>query len=80
VSCTPLVDGYICREQMRVTVRRPHGEPRWCFRCRKVRPFIFRVMSPVGMSYYGPVPSIRCGTCDLVDGDLFPGRQREWEE
>jgi len=72
--------GAICGDGMREVVRRSDGGPRWCFRCRKVRAFVFRVMSPGRMSYYGPVPSIRCGTCELLDGDLFPGRFREWEE
>ncbi len=31
-------------------------------------------------AWYGPTPSIRCDACGLVDGDLFPGTWREWEE
>lgn len=70
---------HINREWMR-EVRRESEGVRWCFGCRKRREFFFVVTEPVRrLSYYGPNPSIRCGTCDLVDGDLFPGRSREWE-
>lgn len=57
----------------------PDGE-RWCFRCRKVREFFFDVWADTEPSYYAPNPSVRCGTCDLTDGDCFPGRSREWED
>lgn len=57
----------------------PNGE-RWCFRCRKRREFRFTVDAPTEVSYYGPEPAIRCGTCDTVDGDCFPGGYREWED
>ncbi len=70
----------ICGEQLEEVQRRPHGEERWCFQCRTYRPFELVVMAPVEMSYYGPTPSIRCAHCDTVDGDLFPGREREWED
>lgn len=57
----------------------PNGEPRWCFTCRKVREFRFIVRAPTEISYYGPEGDIKCGTCRTSDGDLFPGRFREWE-
>lgn len=57
----------------------PDGE-RWCFRCRERREFRYIVRTPIDpMSYYGPLPSVRCSTCDGSDADLFPGRNREWE-
>jgi hypothetical protein len=37
------------------------------------------VTAPVGPSYYGPNPSIRCASCGTTDADLFPGRVREWD-
>ena len=52
---------------------------RWCFVCRKRRRFDLIVKVPVEPSYYGPSPSI-VGECRHVDGDLFPGRIREWED
>ncbi len=67
----------ICREPMEEISRKPDGD-RWCFRCRKVRAFDFVVDAPVEPSYYEPNPSVRCGSCGLFDGDLFPGRSREW--
>jgi len=59
--------------------REPDGE-RWCFQCRKRRVFEYVVSAPVEMSYYGPRCSIECSVCHLSDGDLFPGRFREWGE
>lgn len=60
-------------------VRRRDGEARWCFRCRKRREFLYIVTAPAEPSYYGPNTDIRCGTCNTSDGDLFPGREREWD-
>lgn len=70
----------VCGEPMKELTRKPDGEPRWCFGCRKVRDFVFVVSGSVEPSYYAPNPSIRCEHCDLHDGDLFPGRLREWSE
>lgn len=69
----------ICGEEMREVRRENNGE-RWCFHCRKRREFLYIVDAPVGMSYYGPTPRIECGTCKAIDGDLFPGTEREWED
>lgn len=75
------VCGAICGEQLEETVRRPNGEERFCFVCRKKRAFEFVVLAPVDMlSYYGPTPKIECATCHTTDGDMFPGREREWQE
>lgn len=62
----------------KVIVNKPDGE-RWCFVCRKRREFYYIVTAPVEPSYYGPNPDIKCGHCKTSDGDLFPGREREWE-
>lgn len=64
---------------MKEVTREPSGE-RWCFTCRKRREFEFVVMAPAEPSYYGPSPSMECTTCKTSDGDLFPGREREWED
>lgn len=56
--------------------REPDGE-RWCFVCRQRRRFDFVVHAPTEPSYYGPSPSI-VDERGHVDGDLFPGRIREW--
>lgn len=60
--------------------RTPHGTIRWCYHCRARRPFELVVLAPTEPSYYGPSPHIECTTCHTHDGDLFPGRYREWEE
>jgi len=77
---TTHVCGAICGEALEEVVRRPHGEPRHCYGCRAKRPFTYVVLTPVEISWYGPSRSIQCAFCGLVDGDLFPGRYREWEE
>jgi len=63
---------------MREVKRESQGE-KWCFRCRKRRDFLFIVTAPIEPDWYGPTASIRCAHCNLQDGDLFPGREREWE-
>jgi hypothetical protein len=68
---------HICREEMREVSRRSDGE-RFCFSCRTRREFLYIVDAPVGMSCYGPSSRIECETCSTVDGDVFPGREREW--
>jgi len=69
--------------------RKQIGE-RWCFICRKRRQFEYVVLSPVLRedvpledqtgAYYGPIHHIECGTCHTVDGDCFPGTEREWSD
>jgi hypothetical protein len=72
--------GVICGEAMEEVTRRPHGNERFCFHCRAKRQFEYVVMAPTELSYYGPTPAIECATCRTVDGDLFPGNEREWED
>ena len=67
----------ICSGPQMEEVHRTYDGTRWCFVCRKQRTFDFVVTAPTEPSYYGPTPSI-VGKCGHVDGDLFPGRQREW--
>lgn len=64
---------------MKEVVRRRDGEPRYCFKCRTKREFQYIVTAPIEPDYYGPIADVRCGACNASDGDLFPGRQREWE-
>lgn len=80
MTCRNLGGVVVCGEELQTVKDEADGSARWCFRCRAVREFRFIVKAPVGYSYYGPNPSIRCATCDLSDGDLFPGRFREWDE
>lgn len=64
--------------------RRPDGE-RWCFVCRTRRVFARVVLRPIVRdiddtgAWYGPTTRIECATCRTVDGDCFPGTEREWE-
>lgn len=80
IECIPIPDGFVCAEKTREVKREPHGEGRWCFHCRKHRAFEYVVSAPVGVSYYGPNVWVECAACHTADGDLFPGRTREWEE
>ncbi len=59
--------------------RRPDGV-RYCFVCRKRCGFDLLVSAPVEPSYYGPMTRIECTVCKTADGDVFPGRTREWVE
>ena len=53
---------------------------RWCFVCRRRQAFERVLLVPDDPdSWYGPTPMIRCMHCKTADGDLFPGRAREWE-
>lgn len=77
---------HILHTPMEEVSRTPHGDERWCFKCRKRQPFVKAVMAPIVTSlddtgaYYGPHAEIRCGVCGLMDGDCFPGTSREWAE
>jgi hypothetical protein len=80
VTCTELArGGFFCGDEMREVRRERDGGERWCFVERKRRAFDLVVTAPVGPSYYGPNPSIRCASCGTTDADLFPGRVREWD-
>jgi hypothetical protein len=65
--------------QMREVARELLGD-RWCFRCRARSEFVRILHAPVGLSYYGPSQTIQCDRCGEMDGDLFPGRERGWNE
>lgn len=80
MSCTPIQGGILCVDEPSRVTRELDGEPRWCFRCRCVRPFEFVVSYPRSTSWYSPTASVRCSKCNMIDGDLFPGRSREWDE
>lgn len=69
---------HICWTPMTEVCRSPDGE-RWCFVCRKRNEFERVTECPADDSWYGPSQRIECAVCKTVDGDLFPGRYREWE-
>lgn len=69
----------ICYGAEHREVRRESEGVKWCFQCRKRAEFFYVVTTPIVPDYYGPMANIRCGSCDASDGDLFPGREREWE-
>lgn len=51
---------------------------KWCFICRSRVQFTDVLKGEIGPSYYGPWWSRICSAGHL-DGDLFPGRYREYE-
>lgn len=54
---------------------------RYCYRCRRRRPFftiVYAYDCPPEDDYYGPWPAVECAD-GHEDGDLFPGRVRTWE-
>lgn len=80
-----MTNGHILRIPTQEIVRRPDGI-RYCFRCRKHRRFDYVVDAPIvedlddTAAYYPPNPHIECTECGERDSDLFPGREREWED
>lgn len=70
---------HICRSGATREIKRESTGESWCFHCRKRQEFFYVVTGDVEPSYYGPNPDIICGQCKTSDGDLFPGREREWE-
>lgn len=78
MSC--VTDGIvtICRTPMEEVVRESVGE-RWCFHCRRRHQFDYIVRQTIEPSWYEPNVSIEGAPCGVFDGDLFPGRSREWE-
>lgn len=77
--CQPFAGGVVCGTRMVESSRTAEGV-RWCFACRRRVEFVRIVMVPDGLSYYGPTVDVRCSECGVIDGDLFPGRYREWDE
>lgn len=77
--CAPFGDAIVCGTNMKEYSRDSEGV-KWCFCCRKRVEFVRVIMIPDGPSYYGPSVDIRCSNCEQIDGDLFPGRTREWRE
>jgi hypothetical protein len=72
--------GTLCREPSMEVSRKPDGEERWCFYCRKRTTFERVITMPTFPSYYGPNFSVRCTRAGHDDGDMFPGYYRVWGE
>ena len=71
---------HLHRVPTHVVSKRRDGEARWCFCCRKRTEFTLTVHTPDDpWSYYGPHATVKCER-GHTDGDLFPGRYREWVE
>ena len=70
---------HICYGPPMKEVQRDEMGERWCFVCRKRRPFMFIVTVPAEPSYYGASYSVECDQ-GHYDGDCFPGTSREWTE
>ena len=80
MSCQNIGGAIICSGGPQEMIHDESVGERWCFHCRARRDFRYQVWADVKPSYYPPTPSIRCVHCDALDGDLFPGRAREWDE
>jgi hypothetical protein len=64
------------------TVRTETTPPKWCFYCRTRVPFVdtlntYSKDSP-NWGWYEPTWQRRCSNCRAIDGDLFPGYERNW--
>lgn len=60
-------------------IHREALDTRWCFVCRKRVEFEFTLTATVEPSYYDPNPAIHCVPGHHWNGDVFPGRSREWD-
>lgn len=81
MTCRPATTngGVICGPTNVIEVTREEEGIRWCFVCRKRVPFFFIVRrDDTEEDWYGPWPSVEDDK-GHSDGDLFPGRRREWE-
>ena len=74
------MSAHICYGPPMKEIHREDLGERWCFVCHKRREFAYIVTAPTEPSYYGPNPEIKCLACESMDGDLFPGRSREWDD
>lgn len=64
---------HILHTPMKEVAAFSEGE-KYCFTCRKRRPFMQVVSRPRDQwSYYGPSRHIECCVCNTKDSDCFPG-------
>lgn len=79
MSCVEIAGAVVCGGGPMQELKREDLGERWCFVCRKRKPFVFLITAPIEPSYYEPNASVECDR-GHYDGDLFPGRYREWVE
>lgn len=75
MSCIDYSDGLtICTSGPSEVAKVVEVGERWCFRCRKRRPFTDRLLVPAS-PWYEPTWHRECDR-GHYDGDLFPGYSR----
>lgn len=80
MACIGVGPAIVCTTGPTKEIHREGLGDRWCFGCRRKVEFVYIVTDVVAeMSYYDPWPSVECVPSRHHDGDLFPGRYREWE-
>jgi hypothetical protein len=77
MTCQRIGDAIVCGPGMREVAREESAGIQWCFRCRKRVEFTDRLMADIQPSYYEPNWVRKCPK-GHEDGDLFPGRWREF--
>ena len=84
MTCHEIVDqddrvvGHVCDAGPYEEIHRESIGQRWCFECRKRTEYFYVVTAPTDpMSWYGPTPGYKCGSCGK-DGYCFPGAWIEW--
>lgn len=50
----------------------------YCFHCRKDTAHLQTLVETAAATYWGPKIQVNCGECGAVDGDIFPGRERNY--
>lgn len=79
MSCRQFGNVIVCGPgTLTVLQEKPIGE-RWCFKCRARVDFVDVLLGEVAPSWYAPQWGVKCVN-GHEDGDLFPGRYREYRE
>ena len=79
MSCKPIPGGWVCGPTATEVLREESLGERWCFMCRKRVPFAEQLIADKEPTYYDPWFVVRCAN-GHPDGDLFPGRYREYRD
>lgn len=79
MPCVSYGDAVVCLPGATEVIRRESMGVKWCFVCRERVEFEFTVTREIAPSYYDPNPGVHCVPGHHWNGDLFPGRYREWD-
>lgn len=61
-----------------VEVWRVQHRTAFCFHCRKDTTHFQTLVEKTTPTYWGPTSKVVCGDCGSIDGDIFPGKDRNY--